>query len=221
MNISRFLVLSVVLLSVLFPAAIGAFAVNASPNCQRYVSDYVTTPVRKRVSKATALAWARWRTGHPNWKPNPKVQRPRYVMTTQEAMDKVNFACAVPPNPVITELLHASVDSEGPPSEDYSDMDATQPYIPDLTPPEVTEVPSGQGSSDSTAVSWPSDSPSIPPQVLAPVSPPAGGSTLPPIVPPDTTLVTGEVPEPSSLLLVASGIAGCSLFLRRRHASEA
>ena len=220
MNISRIWVLSVVLLSVLFPAAIGAFAVNASPNCQRYVSDYVTTPVRKRVSKATALAWARWRTGHPDWKPNPKVQRPRYVMTTQEAMDKVNFACAVPPNSVSTDLLHASNDRDGPPSVDPSDMGATQLYIPDLTPPEVTEVPSGQGSSDSTAVSWPSDSPSIP-QALAPVSPPAGGSTLPPIVPPDTTLVTGEVPEPSSLLLVASGIAGCSLFLRRRHAREA
>ncbi|MGD0888646.1 MAG: PEP-CTERM sorting domain-containing protein [Acidobacteriaceae bacterium] len=199
----------------------GAFAVNASPNCQRYVSDYVTTPVRKRVSKATALAWARWRTGHPNWKPNPKVQRPRYVMTTQEAMDKVNFACAVPPNPVITELLHTEADRDGTPSIDPSATGATQLYIPDLTPPEVTEVPSGQGSSDSTAVSWPSDSPSIPPQALPPVSPPAGGITLPPIVPPDTTLATAEVPEPPSLLLVASGIAGCGLFWRRRHASEA
>jgi len=220
MNISRIWVLSVVLLSVLFPAAMGAFAVNASPNCQRYVSDYVTTPVRKRVSKATALAWARWRTGHPNWKPNPKVQRPRYVMTTQEAMDKVNFACAVPPNPVITELLHTEADRDGTPSIDPSATGATQLYIPDLTPPEVTEVPSGQSSPDSTAISWPSDSPSIP-QALPPVSPPTGGSTLPPIVPPDTTLATAEVPEPSSLLLVASGIAGCGLFWRRRRASEA
>jgi hypothetical protein len=219
MDTSRFWIQSVVLFSVLFPAAIGAVAFNASPICQRYVSDYVTTPVRKRVSKATAQAWAKWRVAHPNWKPNPHSKRNKVAMARKNAAGKADIACKTLSNPVIAELL-ASIDRDGTPSIDPSAMGATQLYIPDLTPPEVEEVSPGRFSSDSTAISWPSDSPSIP-QVLAPVSSPVGGITLPPIVLPDTPLVTGEAPEPSSFLLVASGIAGCSLFWRRRHAREA
>jgi hypothetical protein len=219
MNTPRFWIRSVVLFSVLFPVAIGAVALNSSPTCQRYVSDYVTTPVRKRVSKATAQAWAEWRVAHPNWKPDPHSKRNKVAMARKIAAGNADIACETPPNPVITELL-ASIDRGGTPSIDPSAMGAKQLYIPDLTPPEVTEVSSGQSSSDSTASSWPSDPPSIP-QVLAPVSSPVGGITLPPIVLPDTPLATGEAPEPSSFLLVASGIAGCSLFWRRRHAREA
>jgi hypothetical protein len=215
----RFWIRSVVLFSVLFPAAIGAVAFNASPTCQRYVSDYVTAPVRKRVSKATAQAWAKWRVAHPNWKPNPHSKRNKVARARKNAADNADIACPVPSNPVLTELL-ASIDRDGTLSLDPSAMDATQLYLPDLTPPEVTEVPPGHISPDSTTRSWPSDSPSIP-QVLAPVSFPVGGIILPTIVQPDTPLTIGEAPEPPSLLLVASGFGACCFFWRRRHAREA
>ena len=215
----RFWIRSVVLFSVLFPAAIGAVAFNASPTCQRYVSDYVTAPVRKRVSKATAQAWAKWRVAHPNWKPNPRSKRNKVAMARKNAAGNADIACPAPSNPVLTELL-ASIDRDGTPSLNPLAMDTTQLYLPDLTPPDVTEVSPEHISTDSTTSSWPSDSPSIP-QVLAPVSFPVGGIILPTIVQPDTPLTIGEAPEPPSLLLVVSGIGAGWLFCRRRLGSAA
>ena len=207
MSNPRFRIQFVVLALVLLPTGIGVVAVQASPICQRLVRTYVTVPVRNRVSKATAMAWAKWRVGHPNWKPNPKIQRPKYVMTREEVVRKVDFACEIPTIPTIPTTLVsllAPPDLIGPPPIfDLPPMNATQITIPDLTPPDVAEVtPSNSG---------PPYVPFIPP-ILSSGPPPTTGISVPPVVP--IVPLTPIVPEPSSLLLLASGL-GVFLFFWR------
>jgi len=93
-----------VLLFLLLPASAGVLAVHASAACERFVKTYVTRPIQNRVSKQTADAWAAWRAAHPNWKPNPKNHRPKYVMTREESVKKVDFACAVETDPTSLDL---------------------------------------------------------------------------------------------------------------------
>src|SRR5665213_3571413 len=98
------------LLFILLPATAGVIAVHASATCERFVRTYVTKPVRNRVSQTTADAWAAWRVAHPNWKPKPNVHRPKYVMTREEAVQKVNFACTVATIPSDLDLLFTPAD---------------------------------------------------------------------------------------------------------------
>jgi hypothetical protein len=93
-----------VLLFLLLPASAGVLAIHASAACERFVKTYVTRPIQNRVSKQTADAWAAWRTAHPNWKANPKNHRPKYVMTREESVKKVDFACAVETDPTSLDL---------------------------------------------------------------------------------------------------------------------
>jgi len=217
---------SIVLGAVLLPLAIGAVAVHASPACQRLVHTYVTVPVRNRVSKATAMAWAKWRAGHPNWKPNPKVQRPRYVMTTQEAMDKVDFACETPAIPFIdSSVLTPRTLEDSLPIADLLAMSGPPPAFPDVIAAEAVAAPAGEGGTVPVAGSWPPPSFSIPPY-LGSVPPSTGVPTSstgapssPPIVSTESMPPTGVTPEPTSLLLVASGIGAGWLFCRRRPGS--
>jgi len=207
MSSSRVRLQIAVLLFILLPATAGVIAVHASATCERFVRTYVTKPVRNRVSKATAEAWAQWRLAHPNWKPNPAVHRPKYVMTRKEAVQKVDFACSVPEVPTDTDMFFKTADLEGPPPVvNLPPMDATQINFPDEIPPEVAEV---------TPESWPPLATFIPPALGGPPSTPQ----LPENPPPP---VGGGVPEPMSLLLVASGIAGLWLLLgaRRVRAAE-
>jgi hypothetical protein len=192
---------------ILLPAATGVLAVHASATCERFVRTYVTKPVRNRVSKETADAWAKWRIGHPNWKPNPNLHRPKYVMTQDEVVHKVDFACAVPTEPMNLEVLLTPDDTELPPIVDLTPMEATQIDFPDLIPPEVAEIPP-----DNT--SWP---------ILAPFVPPVlGGNTPPPVVIPPPPAVV-PTPEPSSILLVVTGLGSIGLLVglkRNRPAAK-
>jgi hypothetical protein len=187
------------LLFILLPAVAGVVAVNASATCERFVRTYVTKPVRNRLSKTTAQAWATWRVAHPNWKPNPRLHRPKYVMTKQEAVQKVDFACAVPVIPDANNELLSVADV--PPMVTFHPMDATQITFPDEVPPEVAEItPQEQ---------WPTLSPFVPPIV--------GGAPVFPLVPHEpSTVSAGPVSEPASLLLVATGLAGMCLLLAAR-----
>jgi hypothetical protein len=201
MSSSRIRIQIVALAFILLPAAAGVLAVRASATCERFVRTYVTKPVRNRVGKQTADAWAKWRIAHPNWKPNPNLRRPKYVMTREEAVEKVAFACSVPETPTAIDDFLKTAALEPPPSiVDLSRMNPTQITLPDEIPPEVAEITPDE--------SWPALGPFVPP-ILG--GPPTGGLVLP-IIPPETPPLVGEVPEPSSLVLSGSGLA-CMLLL--------
>jgi hypothetical protein len=206
----------------------GGIAIHASPTCQHFIRTYVTVPVRNRVSKTTAEAWAKWRVGHPNWKPNPQVQRPKYVMSRKEALDKVEFACEVPVVPATMDILFPPIDLGDlpplvaltpvvglppgiglPPGFELPPTENTDVIYPGLIPPEVAEVPPFEGPG-MPAGGGGTPSFFIPPGVLPP--PYSGGTTtaattsVPPVVPPGAPVVAG-VPEPANFWLVALGIA--------------
>lgn len=126
------------LVFILMPAAAGVIAVHASATCERFVRTYVTKPVKNTVTKKTAEAWAEWRVAHPNWKPKPNVHRPKYVMTRDEAVQKVEFACTVPTDPVELNVMFSAADFQGPPPFIHQ-MAQTQINFPDV-PPEVAEA---------------------------------------------------------------------------------
>lgn len=180
MNRSRIRIQVAVLAFLLLPATVGILAVHASATCERFVRTYITTPVRNRVSKQTAEAWAAWRVAHPNWKPNPNLHRPKYVMTREEAMQKIDFACSVPTDPTDLNLFFTPTNFAAPPIiTAVPEMDTTQILLPSELPPQVAEV-----------------IPALP------------------IVPPEFPLVAGgTVPEPGSLLLVATGLGFLCLML--------
>jgi hypothetical protein len=192
----------------LFSVGIGVTAVQASPTCQRFVRTYVTVPVRNRVSKTTALAWAKWRVAHPNWKPRPGVARPKYVMTQKELMDKVAFACEAPTTPATTDLLFKPADFDVPPPPvDFPPTEIALVTFPELYPPEVVATPPVAGSPDV---------PSAPGIFIPPDIPPVSGGAAPrtPFVPvPPPILPT---PEPASFFLVILGMAGGWIFWMRR-----
>jgi hypothetical protein len=190
----------------LLPAVAGVLAVRASADCERFVRTYVTKPVRNRVSAETAAAWAKWRVGHPNWKPNPKVQRPKYVMTREEAVEKVAFACSIPAMPSETNQLLKIVDLEPPPPIiDLSKMNPTPIAIPEDVPQEVAEITPDN--------SWPAIGPFVPPIL---------GTTIPgyPAVPGVPQTPIGPVPEPSSLVLAGSGLMGMLLLCGKVYRAE-
>jgi hypothetical protein len=197
-----------VLAFIMLPAVTGIVAVNASATCERFVRNYITKPVRNRVSKTTAEAWAAWRVGHPNWKPNPALHRPKYIMNREEAVQKVDFACTAPIIPSTADGLLAE---DVPPVIDFSPMNATQITFPAEVPPEVAEL--------TPQDEWPPLSPYLPP-IFGSGGPSGGGVPVFPIVPPVTTPGSGTVPEPSGLPLVATGmgLAGLLLAVRRRTA---
>jgi PEP-CTERM motif len=178
-----------VLVFILLPAATGVVAVHASATCERFVRSYVTKPVRNRVSKTTADAWTAWRIAHPNWKPNPNNHRPKYLMTRDEAVQKVNFACSVPLESTNLDLLFTPADFDFPPPVvDLHAMNNTQITFPDQIPPEVAEI-------------TPSEVPPLP------------------LIPPEAPVIPGPgpVPEPGSLLLVASGIGVLGLLSEKNR----
>lgn len=201
MSKTRLRIQIAVLAFLLLPAVAGVLAVRASADCERFVRTYVTKPVRNRVSKQTAEAWAAWRVAHPDWKPNPNIHRPKYVMTREEAVAKVAFACSIPVIPTTHEGFLQIADLEPPPPIiDLSRMNPTQITLPDEVPPEVAEI-----TPDS---SWPALGPFVPPILGTTIGGIPGG----PIVPPVLQVPVGETPEPSSLVLAGSGLV-CMLLL--------
>jgi hypothetical protein len=188
MRITRIRLQLAALLFILLPATAGVIAVHASATCERFVRTYVTKPVRNTVNKTTADAWAAWRVAHPNWRPNPNLHRPRYVMTRDEQVKKVEFACEVPTIPSDTALFFHTAEVEPPPILLLPNM-STETAFP-AVPTEVAEV--------------------------TPLPPIAVFEPPPTPVPVVNTGTPAPTPEPTSLVLMASGVAGLLVLLRRR-----
>lgn len=203
MKNSRFRIQAAALTFIMLPAAAGVVAVRASATCQRFVKTYITKPVRNRVSKTTAEAWAQWRIAHPNWKPNPKLHRPKYIMTREESMQKVEFACSVP---VIDRTIAALFSADVPPPiVNFKPREATEITFPDEIPPEIAEV--------TPEDSWPPLAPYVPPILNSTPGAP-GGPPVFPIIPPNQDVpLAGPVAEPASLLLVGTGMAFLGVLL--------
>ena len=140
MSGSRIRIQVAVLAFLLLPATVGILAVHASATCERFVRTYVTKPVRNEVSKHTAEAWAAWRIAHPNWKPNPSLHRPKYVMTREEAMQKVDFACSVPTDPVTLDTLFTPTNFAAPPMFTVPLMETAEVTLPTELPPAVVAL---------------------------------------------------------------------------------
>lgn len=140
MRSTRIRIQVAVLIFLLLPATAGVLAVHASAACERFVRTYVTKPVRNEVSKQTAAAWAAWRAAHPNWKPNPKSRRPKYVMTREEAVKKVDFACAVEPMPVSLDLRLDPIEVEELPPAVVLPAMTSQLQLPEVKAPAATEL---------------------------------------------------------------------------------
>lgn len=140
MRSSRIRLQVAVLVFILIPASAGVLAVHASATCERFVRTYVTRPVRNRLSKETADAWAAWRIAHPNWKANPNHRRPRYLLTREEAVHKVDLACNVDTNPVALDLLLTPTEVEPPPVEMSLPPMTTELRLPNPGVPQVTEL---------------------------------------------------------------------------------
>lgn len=197
----RFRIQVAALTFIMLPAVAGIVAVRASATCERFVRTYVTKPVRNRVSKTTAEAWELWRIGHPNWKPNPNLHRPKYLMNRQEAIQKIEFACSVP---LIDIHPEEDVAADVPPIVNFLPLEATQIQFPNEIPPEVAEI--------TPEDTFPALSPFVPPIL-------AGNPTLingVPIYPPSGPIVPGETPEPSTLLLAVTGLPLLGLILAGR-----
>jgi hypothetical protein len=188
---------------IMLPAAAGIVAVRASATCERFVRTYVTKPVSNRVSKTTAEAWAKWRIQHPNWRPNPNLHRPKYVMNREESVQKVEFACSVP----LIDTLYDGLFPESnvpPPIVNFPPLTATQVTFPNELPPEVAELTPEE--------SWPPLAPFVPPILGGP--PTGAGVPVFPVVPPGgPPPVGGPAAEPASLLLVGTGLGGMWLIL--------
>jgi hypothetical protein len=175
------------------PAAVGVLAVRASATCERFVKTYVTKPVRNRVSKQTADAWAKWRIGHPDWKPQPALHRPRYVMTRQESVQKVAFACEVDTIPTELSLVFPpEIEVPPPPITLLPPVQSTPPVFPPLTP--------------------------IPPQLASNIPTPV----LPflPLLPLPVSYAS-PVPEPASLELAFIGLLVLGLVAKNRFRGTA
>lgn len=182
----RKLKVAFILVGMLAAIALGASTI---PVCQRLVIAYTKKLVKNTVSKETQARWDAWNKTHPNFK---SKSRPKYKMTTEEVIQKLDFDCQVP-----TKSVDISID--------------LVPMSFDQDIPLEADVDSSTDMTTSTDLTYASDTPALDTTTLAGDTPsfgipPVTIDTLPPVgstpqKPPSIT----PVPEPPSLGLTLTG----------------
>jgi hypothetical protein len=230
----------ILLLLIILLVATSATGVNASTDCQRWITAYKTELAHNRAVKKMQAAHARVRRyakrKMANYIPKPAgpklvrahAVRPRY--TRQQMLERFNLLCGDLPGTgkVADKMLQGTMT----PVEFAADREA---YVPEelasLEVPETIGSVDGPGDAP-TGTNPPGSSPFFGNQ------PPivggggggdkgdnpggtggtdggtgggtGGGSTPPPVDPP------APVPEPQSIVLVLTGVAGAAGAIRRR-----
>jgi len=202
----RRLILTLLLLTV----SVGtARTVAASPDCSKWVAEYrqkLENDQRVRravVAQRRARAYARRKVaGYVKPKPrvvtasHPRPRRPH--LTPAEMMKRFNIVCGDLPNDETATALPPQL----PPT-----FALARPFTPGVentipvdTPPPTIAPPV---------------SPVTPETPLAPSFPTGPG--IPPIGPPVIPPTPPAVPEPNTLLMVASGVAGLARMVYRKR----
>jgi len=191
----------------------SATAVSASTDCERWFAAYRTELAHSHKLQRLAAARRRARryaqrklAGYvkPVAKPKPAVHLPHGPrMTPHDALRKVDLACGVLPEIIADQPLL----SEETPGE----------FIPEI--PAADEVGLLSGF-DGPGVILPEDMPVPPAFSQAPPGMSGGGA---PVYTPPFTTPAGEktplppvVPEPSTFILMLTGLAGTAEAARRR-----
>jgi hypothetical protein len=172
---------------------------------------------RRHYSKKVLAAWAAWRRGHPHAKLAPQRPAPRHPgrYTETELNARLESVCglstvdadlttfALPEAPAelpVYELAPASEDSPLP------------ALLAEVGPAPLSTKASPWSGFPGGFDGGPSMGPSPrTPEDLPPSNPPTGGSSVPPLTPP-----TAVTPEPSSLLLLGTGVLALAGVIRRR-----
>jgi len=181
--------------------------VSASPDCSKWIADYrqkleADRQVQRLIrAKRRMHAYLKTKV-HKEQKPKPvlvrTVARPRPRrphLTPEEALRRFKIECGDLP----TET------SDGP----------LLPYDP--TPAFTLARNFSPVVSADTPLASPPLSPQIPSGPNTPILPINPSPPGPPLMPPPGPPVTPPVPEPSSIVLVTSGLAGVAAIVRRRR----
>lgn len=214
---SRRLIVALFALLVAF-SAVSATGVQASTECEKWLTTY--KDALGKTDTAHKLAAAKHRaqrklTGYVAPKPKTAVlptRKRRPPMSKEEALKRFQLACGELPDTNAPPQLLA--ENKGGP---YITPDEVVPgedtgFLPNLDSPVFT----------ATATDVPPDDGGGLPQggpVFAATGGISGGSpsvTPPPIVPPPVTPPVTPVPEPGSIALVLTGLAGAAGMLRNR-----
>ena len=204
--------------------SISATCVNASTDCERWFKEYRLQLAHNRqlqriaAAKRRAKLYAKRKLAGYIPKPKPVI-KPGPRMTPKQALHHFELACGALPedesiDPVIAE-------NAPPPFEHYvsDDRPDTIPAeLDDTIPPGYVTPYGGNSYPDYPSGGYPTNPPPIGGgNYLPPGGPPGGGMTLPPDAPPPPTAPDApSVPEPSSIVLMLTGMASAAGALRSR-----
>jgi hypothetical protein len=216
--------LSYLITLVLF-VSISATCVNASTDCERWFQAYRQELAQTRqlqriaAAKRRAKLYAQRKLAGYIPKPKPTVvvaHGPR--MTRKQTIHHFDLACGALPEdesdaPVIAEQ------TPPPPFDSHildDQLDLAPAGLDDMIAQNDAPPPFDGGGSSPPSGGYPNSGPPVGGGPPGGGTPTGTGQSVPPSTPPPTQPATPAVPEPGSLVLVLTGVAGAAGVLRRR-----